>query len=80
MTNVIECSSCSKPKKELKRVKSKLQPSMTLNMCTECLALKREPRYIIILTAQQAGGIAKVIPYVKAYRYVGTKIELAEAL
>lgn len=80
MPQVIECSSCSKPKSELKRQKSKLQPSMTLNMCRECIAFKREPRYIIVLTAQQAGGTEKIIPYVKEYRYCGPKIELAEAL
>lgn len=80
MPQVIECSSCSKPKKELKRIKSKLQISMTINMCNECLAFKREPRYIIVLTAQQPGGLEKVRPYVVEYRYVGRKIELEEAL
>jgi len=53
---------------------------MTINMCNECLAFKREPRYIIVLTAQQPGGLEKVRPYVVEYRYVGRKIELEEAL
>lgn len=49
MSERLTCQSCDLPKNELQRTKSKLFIDMNYNMCTSCIALNYEPRYIIVL-------------------------------
>ena len=67
------CSSCGKNKNELTPQKSKLSSATTLYLCNECIAEKREPRYLIILHGR-ANGFESVSEYIKRRRYVGKEI------
>lgn len=78
---MIECSSCGEQRNELTPVKSKLRPSQELNMCNQCINLKREPRWLIIIVAQSGlEGQARAVPYVRNRRYVGKEISWADIL
>ncbi len=72
------CSSCNKQKAGLTPKKSRLIPSMLLYMCDECIRAKREPRFVIIIAAQDAKHnpekFNSIRDYVKNRRYVGEDI------
>lgn len=76
----LKCSSCQKQRAKLNSVSSKLKPSMRIYMCNECIALKREPRWLIILTGKQEGGFAKIEPYIRHHRYCGEPITAKQLL
>lgn len=73
------CSCCGKQKADLHPKKSKLLPTMMLYLCNDCIKAKREPRFLIILTAR-AKGTAAVADYIKNRRYVGDKIAADEVV
>lgn len=77
--NSIPCSSCRKPKHELKARKSKLIGSQTLYLCGECITEKYEPRWVIIMAGRQFGP-DYVKDYLKPKRYVGSDILLSEVI
>lgn len=78
---MIECSSCGKQKNELTPTKSKLRPSMQLNLCNDCISLKREPRWLIIMVGRSGEEEHKrAVPYVRNHRYVGKPIEWVDIL
>lgn len=67
------CSSCNRPKADLHVKKSKLISSMTLTLCAECIRIKAEPRFIIILHGR-SNGFDSVKDYIRQHRYVGKDI------
>lgn len=71
----MKCSACQMDKFELTPKKSRLTGT-PLFLCTECIAEKREPRYLIIITGRTR-GFDSVSEYIKNHRYVGRDI-LAE--
>ena len=73
----IPCSSCDSIRYQLKRKKSKLLPSFTLNLCSDCIEKKYEPRWIVIMAARRYGA-DKVSNYLEPKRYVGEDILLKE--
>lgn len=77
MTDTV-CTVCQRHKAQLKPKKSQLNPSMTMFLCNECAAAKREPRFLVILMAR-AEGIESVRDYIRNHRYVGDEI-IAEEL
>lgn len=76
-TDALVCTVCQKHRYELRTRKSKLQPSMQLFLCTECFEGKREPRFLIILTARSKGPAA-VADYLTKRRYVGDDIPASD--
>lgn len=77
----MQCSSCGKQRNELTPVKSKLRPSQELSLCNECISLKREPRWLIIIVGQSGEeGRKRAIPFVKHHRYVGEAIRWVDIL
>lgn len=52
---------------------------MTLLLCNECIELKREPRFMIILVGRRDGH-QKVLDYIKNRRYVGKEITAKELM
>lgn len=78
---MIECSSCGKQRNELTPVKSKLRPTQQLNQCNECVAEKREPRWLIIIVGRSGDeGRKRAAPFVRNHRYVGPPIEWVDIL
>lgn len=78
---MIECSSCGKQKNELTPSKSRLRPSMTLNLCNDCISMKREPRWLIIIVGREGPeGHKRAVPFVKSHRYVGAPIQWVDIL
>ena len=75
----IVCTSCTKPKHELKRRKSKLIEGMTLYLCDSCVAAKNEPRFVILLVARQDGPAA-VQEFIKHRRYIGADIKIDDLI
>lgn len=73
------CSTCKKNKNELHPKPSKIAPGMTLFQCDECIASKREPRYLIIIYGRR-NGFDSVSDYIKHRRYVGEEILASEML
>lgn len=77
----MQCSSCGKQRHELTRIKSRLRSSMELNLCNECISMKREPRWLIILVGRSGDeGYKLAVPFVKSHRYVGKTIEWVDIL
>lgn len=74
------CSSCGKPKADLHTQKSRLIPSMSLFLCTECRRAKMEPRYVIVLAGRMPGGYKRVAEYIINHRYIGQDILAKEIL
>ena len=80
MSTVIEawrCTSCQKPKAELKSRKSKALPGVSMYLCQDCLDNKREPRGFVVL-AGRTYGLDHVQFWIKPQRYVGNPITLRE--
>lgn len=71
------CTVCRRQRNTLKPRKSKLNASTILLLCGECWEAKREPRYLIILTAR-LDGLASVRDYIRNHRYYGDKIRAEE--
>lgn len=78
MTDTV-CTVCQRHKAQLKPKKSQLNPSMMMFLCNECLAAKREPRFLVILVARSE-GLDKVRDYIRQQRYVGEKIVAEELI
>lgn len=75
----IPCSSCRKPKHELKARKSKLIGSQTLYLCGDCISKKYEPRWVVIMAGRQYGP-EYVKDYLSPKRYIGEDILLSEVI
>jgi hypothetical protein len=73
----MKCQVCEKSRNELHAKKSRLMTGMTLTLCNECIAAKREPRFLIILVGRQDGP-AKVAEYIRGRRYCGKEITARE--
>lgn len=78
MTNdVWKCTSCDKPKAQLKQRKSKLLPGVPMYLCQDCLDNKREPRGFVVLAGREH-GMEYVAYWIKPQRYCGEPITLRE--
>lgn len=82
-SEAVQCTSCKKPKKELKAKKSKALPGVPMYLCQDCLDGKREPRGFIVLAGRQAfergeNGLETISYWIKPQRYVGSPITLRE--
>ena len=67
-----KCSVCQKNKFQLRNRKSKLS-GQAMFVCNDCFANKYEPRWLVIITAQE-DGILAVQDYLVNHRYVGAEI------
>jgi hypothetical protein len=79
-TDKVKCTACQRPRHSLKPRKSKLNPSMQMFLCGECLEAKREPRWLIILIArdERLGGFKAVRDHIRNRKYFGDKITADE--
>ena len=75
----MRCTVCRRQRHSLTLRPSALKEDLPLFLCTECLAAKREPRYLVILIARR-DGMAAVSDYIRKYRYFGDKITADELL
>jgi uncharacterized protein YlaI len=83
MTKGMKCTSCEKPKAQLKSKKSKLLRGVPMYLCQECLDAKREPRGYIVLAGREAfqrgeNGLDKIGFWIKPQRHCGDPITLRE--
>ena len=76
-TEAMKCTSCGKPKAQLKQKKSKLLPGVPMFLCQDCLDNKREPRGYVVLAGRER-GIEYVSYWIKPKRYIGEEITLRE--
>lgn len=67
-----KCAVCQKNKFQLRNRKSKLN-GQPMFVCNDCFTNKYEPRWLVIITAQDA-GIEAVQDYLIHHRYVGAEI------
>lgn len=76
------CTVCRRVRHNLKLRKSKLKPDMPMFLCGECYEAKREPRFLVILTARdrEHGGLERARDYIRNHRYYGDKIRLEEVV
>lgn len=77
------CTSCQKPKAELKQKKSRALPGVPMYLCGECLTAKREPRGFLVLAGREAANrgenpVETLSFWIKAHRYLGEPITLRE--
>jgi hypothetical protein len=73
-----KCAVCKKNKFQLRNRKSKLN-GQTMFVCNDCFANKYEPRWLIIITAQDE-GIESVQDFLVNHRYVGDEIPAVDLL
>lgn len=71
------CTSCNKPKAQLKQRKSKALPGVPMYLCQDCIDNKREPRAFLILAGKQFGHDS-IQFWIKPQRYLGEPITLRE--
>jgi hypothetical protein len=71
------CSVCKKSRNDITRKNSILIPGINVYLCNECLAEKREPRWLIVL-AGRSGRFDAIRPFLKNRRYVGDDITAEE--
>ena len=71
-TTGAKCAVCQKNKFQLRNRKSKLN-GQPMFVCNDCFANKYEPRWLIIITAQDE-GIEAVQDYLVNRKYVGDEI------
>lgn len=71
------CTSCNKPKAQLKQRKSKALPGTPMYLCQDCIDNKREPRAFVILAGKQF-GYDHISYWIKPQRYLGDPITLRE--
>lgn len=76
-TEGMVCTSCNKPKAQLKQKKSKVLPGVPMFLCQDCLDNKREPRGFVVLAGREH-GINHVTYWIKPKRYLGDEITLRE--
>jgi NMD protein affecting ribosome stability and mRNA decay len=74
----ILCYSCNKNKNKLNLKRSSLLP-INLLVCETCIALKLEPRWVVILSGRQMGS-EYVREFIVKKRYVGNEISASELL
>ncbi len=67
-----KCAVCQKNKFQLRNRKSKLN-GQQMFVCNDCFERKLEPRWLVIITAQDE-GIEAVQDYLIQRRYVGDEI------
>ena len=72
------CYSCNKTKHKLNVKKSNLMP-INLLLCENCINLKLEPRWLIVISGRSFGMDA-VRDFVLKKRYVGEEISASELL
>lgn len=72
-----KCTSCSKPKAQLKQKKSKVLQGVPMYLCQDCIDNKREPRAFIILAGKEL-GFEHISYWIKPQRYLGEPITLRE--
>ena len=77
------CTSCEKPKAQLKNKKSKLLHGVPMYLCQDCLDNKREPRGYVVLAGREAfqqgqNGLDRIAFWIKPQRYCGEPITLRE--
>lgn len=70
------CAVCAQHKYQLRLRRSKLSGHQML-VCNTCFENKYEPRWLIILVAQDE-GIDKVSDYILNHKYVGPEIPAAD--
>jgi len=75
--NVMKCTSCGKPKAQLKQKRSKLLPGVPMYLCQDCMDNKREPRGFIVLAGREH-GVDYVSYWIKPQRYIGEPITVRE--
>lgn len=83
VTEGMICTSCNKPKAQLKQKKSKVLPGVPMYLCQDCLDNKREPRGFLILAGREAAArgenpVDTLSYWIKAHRYLGEAITLRE--
>ena len=72
------CTSCSKPKAQLKLKKSKVLPGTIMFLCQTCLDNKFEPRGFVVLAGRQR-GMEAILPWIKPnQRHTGSPITIRE--
>jgi hypothetical protein len=76
-SEAMKCTSCEKPKHELKQKKSKVLPGIPMYLCQDCLDNKREPRGFIILAGREF-GLEHIAYWVKPQRHLGDPITIRE--
>lgn len=76
-TEQMPCTSCKRPKRELKRKNSKLLTGVPMYLCQSCLDGKMEPRGFVVLAAREH-GLEYVSNWIKPQRYIGEPITLRE--
>ena len=76
--NGLVCASCAKHKYQLRPRKSKLSGQKML-VCNDCFEKKYEPRWLVIVTAQDE-GIETVQDYLVHRRYYGDEIPAVDLL
>lgn len=82
MSNLSMCTSCNKPKNQLKQRKSKLL-GVPMFLCQDCIDNKREPRGFVVLAGREAfergeNGLEVISFWVKPQRHCGEPITLRE--
>jgi hypothetical protein len=73
------CFSCNKSKQQLHPVKSSLLSGVQLFLCQNCIDLKYEPRWVIILAGRQ-NGAEYVRDHIVKNLYIGNKISAEEII
>lgn len=71
-SNGARCAVCQKNKFQLRNRKSKLN-GQPMFVCNDCFTNKYEPRWLVIITAQDS-GIEAVQDYLVNHKYVGDEI------
>ena len=82
-TEGMKCTSCNKPKAQLKQKKSKVLPGIPMYLCQDCVDNKREPRGFIVLAGREASlrgdnPVEHLAFWIKNQRYMGEPITLRE--
>ncbi len=75
----MRCTSCDTEKAGLQAKKSRLKTDMMLYLCTDCLKLKMEPRFLVVLAGRQK-GTEFIAEYITNHRYVGEPILAREVV
>lgn len=77
-TSGAKCAVCQKNKHQLRNRRSRLN-NRPMFVCNDCFAGKYEPRWLIILTAQDE-GVAAVQDYLLNHKYVGAEIPAVDLI
>lgn len=76
-TEGMKCTSCNKPKAQLKQKRSKVLPGVPMFLCADCLTNKREPRGFVVLAGREY-GMDHIAYWIKNHRYLGDTITARE--